>query len=68
MGSDGGFSSTIGPALTDWTVVPFAGPVFSYTFNGSEPTGSYEWFLILANTGTSNIIGSIAGAPFTFTP
>jgi len=68
MESDGGFSTTIGPALTNWTVVPFTGPVFSYTFKGSEPTGTYEWFLILVNTVTSNIIGSIAGAPFTFAP
>jgi len=68
MGSDGGFSSTIGPALTDWTVVPFAGPVFSYTFNGSEPVGQYEWFLILIQTGTANLIGPISIAPFTFTP
>jgi len=68
MESDGGFSSTIGPALTNWTVVPFTGPVFSYTFKGSEPTGTYEWFLALVSSGTSNIIGSIAGAPFTFTP
>jgi len=68
MQSDGGFSSTIAPALTNWTVAPFTGPVFSYTFNGSEPPGGYEWFLILTQTGSANIIGQIYTASFTFTP
>lgn len=68
MESDGGFSSTIGPALTNWTVVPFTGPVFSYTFNGSEPAGQYKWLLIVFRAGTANLIGQISIAPFTFTP
>jgi len=64
----GGFSTTIAPALVNWTLAPFTGPIFSYTFSGPEPTGQYEWFLILTGTGTANIIGQIATAPFTFMP
>jgi len=66
--ADGSFSATIAPALVNWILAPVSGPVFNYTFIGTEPTGQYAWFLILTETGTANVIGQIYTAPFTFAP
>jgi len=65
---DGSFARVIAPALVNTMLAPFSGPVFSYIFNGLEPTGQYEWFLILTRPGTAGIIGQISSASFTFTP
>jgi len=66
--ADGSFSGVIAPALANWTLAPFSGPVFNYTFSGLEQAGQYEWFLILASPGTNSIIGQIYASPLTFMP
>ncbi len=62
-------SSTPAPVVSSWTVTDY-GPAlyFSYTFDGSEPSGNYQFEAYFTEPGTTNIIGTKDIAPFTFTP
>lgn len=62
------FTATPQPILRNWPVSPFNGPIFSYTFGGTEPVGSYVWLGAFAVPGTLNFIGGITQAPFSFSP
>jgi len=65
---DGSYSTAITPMLSNAPLGSVAGNLFNYIFIGSEPAGTYEWFLIAFSPGTADIIGQISTAPFTFTP
>lgn len=62
------FTTDLRPVVTNWTVVPFSGEIFRYTFSGAEPPGSYTWWAAFTEPGTLTVIGSMASAAFTFSP
>lgn len=63
------FVKTVQPLLDSWPISPFAGPIFSYTFNGSEPTGTYRWLGAFVEPGTPlNLISDITQPSFEFRP
>lgn len=62
------FAATTQPILRNWPISPFNGPIFSYTFGGTEPVGNYVWLGAFAVPGTLNLIGDITLVPFTFSP
>jgi lysophospholipase L1-like esterase len=66
--ADGGLSPEVLPLAGGWTVAPFRGEVFRYTFAGAEPPGGYRWLAAFTEPGTWMIVGGIAQAPFTFHP
>jgi len=68
MQPGGGFGTTLTPLLRNIPVPSFTGPIFNYTFSGTEPVGNYTWFAALSTPGTVNVIGTLATAPFSFTP
>ena len=68
MQPDGSLSSKVAPVVSNWTVEEFSGSIFSYTFSGTEPTGTYTWTASLMSPGTSNVIGSTVSASFEFSP
>jgi len=68
MQPGGAFGSALVPVLSNIQVPDFTGSIFSYTFTGLEPVGTYSWFAALAQPGTLNVIGSITQASFTFSP
>ena len=56
------------PVAHNWPISPFNGQIFSYTFGGTEPVGSYTWLGVFTVAGTVTYIGEITQAPFTFSP
>lgn len=68
MQAGGSFSTALTPMLSNVSVPAFSGPIFNYTFTGTEPPGNYVWFAALTTPGTLNVIGTLATAPFTFAP
>lgn len=65
---DGSVTTSVRPIVTRWTIAPFTGAVFRYTFGGGEPRGNYTWLGAFTVPGTMNFIGEIVEAPFTFRP
>jgi len=68
MQPGGSFSTALTPLLANIPIPAFNGPIFSFTFTGAEPAGTYTWFAALTTPGTLNIIGTLATAPFSFGP
>jgi len=68
MQPGGSFSTVLTPLVSNVLVPDFIGPIFNFTFSGAEPPGPYVWFAVLTQPGTLNVIGTLAKAPFTFTP
>ncbi len=64
----GSLTTAIQPFAPHWPVGPFNGQIFSHTFEGWEPTGSYTWLAAFTQPGTLNLIGPIVSAPFSFSP
>jgi len=63
------WSTTPTPVVSSWTVTDYGPAVFfSYTFKGTEAQGNYKWQAALTEPGTSNIIGEVSEAPFSFAP
>ena len=62
------FTMTPQPLLRNWLISPFNGPIFSYTFGGTELVGSYVWLGAFTVPGTLNLLGEITQAPCTFGP
>ncbi len=61
--------STSAPIAANWTVADWGPQVyFTYTFDGTEPSGNYTFEIYLTEPGTSTVIGRINDAAFTFTP
>ncbi len=57
------------PVASSWTVGNWGPQVyFTYTFDGTEPSGSYKFEIYLTEPGTTTVIGRINSAEFTFTP
>jgi hypothetical protein len=54
--------------MASWSVVPFHGEIWRHTFSSMEPAGPYTWLAAFTELGTMNILGTIAPAPFTFSP
>jgi len=65
---DVNFTTTPQPYVSNWSVSAFSGPIFSYTFSGTEQAGSYVWLGAFTVPGTGGILRGIMQAPFTFTP
>ena len=65
---DGSLSSSLQAIVSNWTIGPYNGQIFSYIFGGGELQGSYTWMAAFAQSGTLNFLGSIVTAPFTFGP
>jgi hypothetical protein len=65
---DGSLTSVVQPIVRNWTVGPFSGQIFSYTFSGGEPGGNYTWQAAFAAPGTLNLLGPIVSVPFNFSP
>jgi hypothetical protein len=65
---DGSLVPWMTPIVSNWSVGSYNGQVFSYTFSGGEPTGAYTWYAAFAAPGSTNFIGPIYSAPFTFAP
>ena len=65
---DGSLVTDSRPIVSNWTVGPFSGEIFRYTFSGGEPSGSYRWRAYFTEPGTSNIVGLVTEAPFTVIP
>jgi len=65
---DGTFTGNLQPIVRNWTISPFTGQIFAYTFSGGEPVGNYAWFAAFTQPGTLNFIGPIVSAPFSFSP
>lgn len=68
MQGDGSLTAQVRPFVTNWTVAPFSGEVFRYTFGGSEQRGSYSWLAAFTVPGTLNLISPVVSAPFSFSP
>ena len=66
--ADGRLTPELHPLVASWVVVPFNGELWRYTFSGTEPAGRYSWLAAFTEPGTMNILGTIAEAPFTFSP
>jgi hypothetical protein len=66
--ADGSLAPETRPLISNWHVMPFSGTIFSYTFGGHEPSGSYRWLAAFTEPGTTNIVGLTAQAAFTFSP
>ncbi|MFQ5355784.1 MAG: FG-GAP repeat domain-containing protein, partial [Mariprofundaceae bacterium] len=68
----GVFAAGIVPALPGWTPTTFNGQIFTYTFTGAEPAGTYTWLAAYVTPGmaptAANIIGTLFSHSFTFTP
>ena len=64
--ADGRFTRETRPIVSDWPVGPFSGEIFRHTFAGAEPSGSYRWRSYFTEPGSSNMVGIIAEAAFTF--
>jgi lactonase family protein with 7-bladed beta-propeller len=57
------------PFMANWDVsVPFTRELVSLTFNGTEPVGRYRWLAVFTEPGTTTLLGTIAQAPFIFSP
>ena len=65
--SDGSLTLDVQPLVRNWPVAPYSGEIARYTFNGTEPAGTYTWSADFTAPGTQNIVGNIAQAQFTFT-
>jgi hypothetical protein len=65
---DGSLTPDVQPIVRNFTVTPFNGQIFQYTFNGMEPTGNYTWLAAFSQPGTLNLFAGIAQAPFPFSP
>lgn len=65
---NGSFTRAVWPIVTNWTVAPFDGEIFRYTFGGREPQGHYAWLAAFTVPGTMHFIGDIVEVPFMFSP
>jgi hypothetical protein len=55
------------PIVSNWTVAPFRGELFRYTFTGQEPSGQNRWLAGFTEPDRPRmIIGRIAEAPLEF--
>lgn len=64
----GGLVSGMVPIATGFPPFSFSSTLLSYTFNGTEPPGSYTFMGMLTQTGTLNVIGTVDQDPFTVGP
>jgi len=65
----GGIAAASTPMATNWTVAPFNGQIFSYTFGGLEPPGSYILKPFFTAPGTFTQTGPrFCPKSFTFLP
>lgn len=65
---NGSLGTTPAPILSNWTVAPFNGAIFTGTFSGIEPVGNYQWQAGFTSPGTLNFIEPLSTVPFSFAP
>lgn len=65
---NGSLKATAVPSYANVPIPDVNRIVFNYSFNGTEPIGSYQWSASLVAPGTLNVIGATSTQPFTFTP
>jgi hypothetical protein len=65
---DGSITSEVRPLVRSWPVSAFAGEIFRYTFNGSEPPGGYAWEAAFTYPGTLTPVEPLVALPFAFSP
>jgi photosystem II stability/assembly factor-like uncharacterized protein len=65
---DGSLGDTATPRATGGSGEAGTYQVFSHTFTGTEPAGTYKWLAAFAAPGTLNWVGPIVQAPFSFMP
>jgi hypothetical protein len=63
----GAFVPGIVPIATNIVPPPLTQQVAQYTFNGSEPVGTYTWFAVLTVPGTQNFVSALDQDDFVFT-
>jgi len=66
--SNGTYSTALNPVVANIQVPNWSGTIYTHIFNGTEPRGSYTWFAALTQTGTLNVIGTMAVQPYTVGP
>ena len=64
----GGFASGLVPIAKGFTPFALTIQLLSYTFNGTEPAGTYTWYAGLALPGTLSAVSAIDQKTFTFGP
>jgi 6-phosphogluconolactonase (cycloisomerase 2 family) len=65
---DGTLTAEPRPFWASWDVEPFDGELLFLTFRGTEPAGRYRWLAGVTEPGMTTFLGSIAQAPFFFSP
>ncbi len=63
----GGFVPGIVPVATNIVPPPLTQQIAQYTFNGSEPVGTYTWFAVFTQPGTQNFVSALDQDTFMFT-
>ena len=61
----GGIVPGIIPIARGIVPIAFQGTLISYTFNGSEPPGTYTWYSVLTQPGTLNFVTPLQRTTFT---
>jgi hypothetical protein len=60
------FTAAPQPILRNWPIQSFDGTIFTYTFGGAEPAGTYTFLAAFTVPGTGTVIGNITQISFTF--
>jgi Tol biopolymer transport system component len=61
----GGIVPGIIPIARGIVPIAYQGTLISYTFNGSEPHGTYTWYSVLTQPGTLNFVSPLQRTTFT---
>jgi hypothetical protein len=65
---NGGVAAGTVPVGTNFIPFAFSGPIFQYTFTGTEPAGAYQFRAFLTTPGTLDVVGIADLDPFTVGP
>lgn len=65
---DGTLASAVSPFASAWVPETQTGQIFSYTFSGLEPPGTYKWRWYMTEPGTSSALGPAQELSLTFAP
>jgi hypothetical protein len=63
---DGTVTPAMTPLIRNWSGAPGTWQVFQYRFSGTEPAGTYTWLAGFTSPGTTNFLGPVVSAPFSF--
>ena len=68
LNATGGLSHTPAPFKASWLVGPSTGTIFSHSFSGTEPAGTYRWLAALMAPGSLTPLTGISEAPVSVWP